>query len=90
MSEYERAYEWYCVGCQRLMQEPVGREQFLALWREYEAFAAQLMAAEASGTVQSIDPMLRERMRLRAKQDPFLRAILIGIVETGSVSEITG
>ncbi|MCS6775434.1 MAG: hypothetical protein RMJ43_04500 [Chloroherpetonaceae bacterium] len=90
MSEPERAYEWYCIGCQRLAQEPVNREQFLALWREYEAFAEQLKAAEASGTVQDIDPVQRERMRLRAKHDPFLRAILVGMVETGSVSEITG
>jgi hypothetical protein len=63
-------------------QNPVSVEEFSALWREFEAHAAELQTAEAEKSLLSLDGEHRHAMQRRFQKDAFVRALLIGMAET--------
>jgi hypothetical protein len=78
MVELDREFGWYLTGCDRLGQEPVDRAEFETRWQEFEAHAERLKQAEARGKLsQEIDG--RTQMQQRVKDDPFVKAILVGM-----------
>jgi hypothetical protein len=77
----EREYRWYLTGCNRLGQSPLSEAEFAARWQEYEDYAEQLKAAEAEGTEAQMDAAHRAEMQRRFKEDPFVKATLIGMSE---------
>lgn len=83
MAEYEREYQQYLIGCNRLAQIPVSKEEFLTRWQEFEQYAERLKAAEETNTVAEVDASLRTAMQARVKDDPFVQAVLVGMAEEG-------
>lgn len=83
MAEYEREYQWYLTGCNRLEQIPVSKEEFLTRWQEFEQYAERLKAAEESNAVAEVDAAQRAEMQARVKDDPFVQAIMVGMAEVG-------
>jgi hypothetical protein len=81
MAEYEREYQWYLTGCNRLDQIPVSKEEFLTRWQEFEHYAEQLKAADEANTVGEVDAAQRAEMQARVQDDPFVQAILVGMAE---------
>ena len=79
----EKEYHWYVIGCDRLGQAPVAQKEFASRWQEFEAHAEQLKAADANGTLLKLDAADRAEMEARMKNDPFVRAILVGMAEEG-------
>ncbi len=79
----EKEYHWYVLGCDRLGQAPVSQKEFAGRWQEFEAHAEQLRAADANGTLLKLDAASRAEMEARMKDDPFVRAILVGMAEEG-------
>ncbi len=77
----EREYRWYVTGCDRLGQTPLSEAEFAARWQEFEDHAERLKAAEASGTPPDVDARIREEMQRRIKDDPFVKAVLVGMAE---------
>lgn len=84
----EREYRWYRIGCDRLGQEPMNEAAFAARWQEFEDHAEQLKAAEESGTAPAIDAGVRAEMQRRMQEDPFVKAVLIGMSEEGFGGEL--
>ncbi|HZO91209.1 MAG TPA: hypothetical protein VFB38_22990 [Chthonomonadaceae bacterium] len=84
MAGREREYGWYRVGCDRLGQTPLSEAEFEARWQEFEDHAERLKAAEASGVPPDVDAAVRAEMQRRIKNDPFVRAILVGMAEETS------
>lgn len=79
----EKEYHWYVLGCDRLGQSPVTPEEFAIRWQEFESHAEQLKTAEANGTLLKLDTANRAEMEARMKDDPFVRALLVGMAEEG-------
>lgn len=83
MTGLEREYGWYVVGCDRLGQTALGQAEFAARWLELQAHAESLKAADASGTLGDLDARARADMESRVKDDPFVKAVLVGMAEAG-------
>jgi len=81
MVSREREYHWYLTGCDRLGQTPIGEAEFAARWQEFEDHAERLKAAEAEGKFDGIEADMRAVMQQRVKDDPFVKAILVGMAE---------
>jgi hypothetical protein len=84
MTEPEREYRWYRVGCERLGQAPLSEAEFAARWQEFADHAEKLKAAEASGQPPAVDATVRQEMQRRVRDDPFVKAVLVGMAETES------
>ena len=81
MAGREQEYRWYQIGCERLGQVPVDESAFSLRWQELEDHAECLKAAEANKTLQDLDPVMRADMEERTKDDPFVKAILVGMAD---------
>ena len=79
----EKEYHWYVLGCDRLGQAAVSPKEFAGRWQEFEAHAEQLKTADASGALLTLDATKRADMEARMKDDPFVRALLVGMAEEG-------
>jgi hypothetical protein len=84
MANREREYRWYRTGCDRLGQTPLDEAEFAARWQEFEDHAEKLKAAERAGAAPDIAAGVRAEMQRRMKDDPFVRAVLIGMAEEDS------
>ncbi len=84
MAHREREYRWYRIGSERLGQPPLDEAEFEARWQEFEDHAERLKAAEASGSAPDVEAAIRAEMQRRIKDDPFVRAILVGMAEEDS------
>ena len=84
MADREREYRWYRIGCDRLGQEPLAPAAFAAQWQEFEDHAEKLKAAEATGAPPEIDAGARAAMQRRIQDDPFVKAVLVGMAEAES------
>jgi hypothetical protein len=84
MAHREREYRWYRLGCERLGHPPLDEATFAARWQEFEDHAERLRAAEASGSPPDVDAAVRSEMQRRIKDDPFVRAVLVGMAEENS------
>jgi hypothetical protein len=84
MADREREYRLYKIGCERLGQTPLSETEFAARWQEFEDHAERLKAAEQTGTPPDVDAALRAEMQQRIKDDPFVRAVLVGMAEAES------
>jgi hypothetical protein len=84
MAQREREYRWYRLGCERLGQTPLDEAAFEGRWQEFEDHAERLKAAEASKTAPDMDAAVRAEMQRRVQDDPFVRAILVGMAEENS------
>lgn len=80
----EREYGWYLVGAERLGHTPIGPEEFATRWQEFEDHAEKLKAAEAEGKEPDIEATARQEMQRRIKDDPFVKAVLVGMAEANS------
>ena len=81
---FEREYRWYTTGCTRLGHEPaeiLSESEFVARWQEWETHAERLKAAETDGKLGELDVAERADRERRLKDDPFVRAVLIGMAE---------
>ncbi len=78
---YEQEYRQYRTGCSRLGHVPLDEAAFVVRWQEFEAHAERLKVAEESGQPPDVDATLRLDMQQRVDNDPFIRAVLIGIAE---------
>lgn len=81
---FEREYRWYRTGCERLGSEPaeiLSEVEFVARWQEWEAHAERLKAAEADGKLAELDATERAEKGRRIQDDPFVRAVLVGMSE---------
>jgi len=78
---YEQEYRQYTTGCSRLGHVPIDEAAFAVRWQEFEAHAELLKAAEESGQPPDVDAALRVEMQQRVDNDPFVRAVLIGMAE---------
>ncbi len=78
----DREYGWYLAGCRAYGYTPIPREEFAESWREFEAHAERLRAAEAASAEPDIAPEERVRMSARVSNDPFVKAILVGMAES--------
>ena len=83
MSDRSREYRLYRIGCDRLGQSPMGESEFEARWADFESYAETLKAAELAGAPPDVDAAMRAEMQQRVKDDPFVRALLIGMAEEG-------
>ena len=83
MADRTREYQQYLVGCDRLGHEPVDAETFATRWQEFEDHAESLRAAERKGVDPEIAPEVRTEMQERIKDDPFVKAVLVGMSEAG-------
>ena len=81
MAGREQEYRWYQVGCDRLGQTPLDEAAFGTRWQELEDHAERLKAAESGKTLSDIDPQTRADMERRVKDDPFVKAVLVGMAE---------
>ena len=77
----EKEYGWYQTGCARLDIPPAPLWEFSARWQEFEDHAEKLRAVELSDKPPDIDAVIRAEMQCRVKDDPFVRAVLIGMAE---------
>jgi hypothetical protein len=84
MASYEREYRWYLIGCNRLGQQPVSQTEFSAEWLEYETIAERLKQADAQGTL-ALESDARRHVKERGKDNPFIKAILVGMAEEQAV-----
>ncbi|HLK56007.1 MAG TPA: hypothetical protein VKU00_05570 [Chthonomonadaceae bacterium] len=82
--ELTRTYVWYRTGCERLGQTPLSEAEFAARWQEFEDHAERLKEAEAEGSVAEMDPAARAEMQRRISDDPFVKAVLVGMAEEQS------
>ena len=80
----EQEYRRYRIGCERLGYTPISAEEFAARWQEFEDHAERLRAAEKGGSLTDVDAAVRAEMQKRIKDDPFVRAILVGMAEEDS------
>jgi hypothetical protein len=87
MAERTREYSWYRTGCARLGQEPLEEAAFAVRWQELEDHAEKLKTAEKSGSPPEIDPSVRAEMQRRIKEDPFVKAVLVGMAEDPDAGE---
>jgi hypothetical protein len=83
MADRDREYRWYRVGCERLGQPPLEETEFARRWQEFEDHAERLKAAEAAGVAPDVDTTVRAEMQRRVKEDPFVKAVLVGMAEDG-------
>ena len=81
MSSREQEYRWYRVGCERLGQSPLDKADFEARWQELEDHAERLKVADADKTFSALDPQTRADVERRVKDDPFIKAVLVGMGE---------
>ena len=79
-----REYGWYRTGCERLGQTPLSEVEFAARWQEFEDYAERLKTAETEGAVDEMDAAARGEMQRRIKDDPFVKAVLVGMAEEQS------
>ena len=84
MADLTREYGWYRTGCERLGQTPMTEADFTVRWQEFEAHAERLKAAEVEGSVAEIDAAMRAEMQRRIQDDPFVKAVLVGMAEEQS------
>lgn len=78
-------YEWYLIGVRQMGLEPLDEAAFAARWREFQEHAERLKEAEAGGQIEDLPPAQRTEMQQRVKNDPFVRAVLLGMAaEQGS------
>ncbi|HZT43730.1 MAG TPA: hypothetical protein VFA07_16305 [Chthonomonadaceae bacterium] len=84
MADLTREYGWYRTGCERLGQMPLAEAEFAARWQELEDHAERLKAAEAEGSVAEMDAATRAEMQRRIQDDPFVKAVLVGMAEEQS------
>lgn len=84
MAAREREYRWYLIGCERFGYSPMREEEFTVRWQEFEDHAERLKSAEASGTAPDVDTAVRIEMQRRIKEDPFVKAVLVGMAEEQS------
>ncbi len=75
----EREYQWYLIGTNRLGHDPLPYEQFETRWQQFEEHAEQLKTAEADQTLTELDAVKRAEMQTAYKNDPFVRAVLVGM-----------
>ncbi len=83
MAGLEQEYGWYVVGCDRLGQTALSQPEFAARWQELEDHAERLKAADAGRTLTEMDARARGDMESRVKDDPFVKAVLVGMAEAG-------
>jgi hypothetical protein len=81
MPSREQEYRWYRTGCERLGQAPFDEATFETRWKELEDHAERLKAAAAGNTLSALDPQDRADMERRVKDDPFVKAVLVGMAE---------
>ncbi len=81
MTGLEQEYHWYVIGCDRLGQTALGQAEFAARWQELEDHAERLKAADAGRTLADLDAQARADMESRVKDDPFVKAVLVGMAE---------
>lgn len=77
----EREYRWYLVGCDRLGQTPISEAEFSERWQAFEDHAETLKSADKRGTLLDVDVQARSDMQQRIKEDPFVKAVLVGMAE---------
>lgn len=82
MTDRQQEYRWYRIGCERLGQEPLAEADFATRWQEFEDHAERLKAAEQSGVAPDVSPAVRAEMQKRIKDDPFVKAVLVGMAES--------
>ena len=83
MAGREQEYSWYVIGCDRLGQAALGEAEFAARWQELEDHAERLKAADLNKTLPDLDARARADMEARVKDDPFVKAVLVGMAEAG-------
>ena len=79
MYDRERTYRWYLTGCDRLAQPALSEDEFNSRWQEFEAHAELLKAADDAGEAPAVEPARRAEMARRVSEDPFVKAILVGM-----------
>ena len=79
MVSREQEYSWYRIGCERLGQPPLDETVFALRWQELEDHAERLKAADADKTLLDLDLQMRAEMEERTKDDPFVKAVLVGM-----------
>jgi hypothetical protein len=84
MPGHEREYRWYRTGCDRLGQIPLSEPEFEARWQEFENHAELLKRADQEHSLSSIETGVRTQMQNRIKDDPFVKAVLVGMAEEES------
>ncbi len=78
---YPQEYRWYKIGCSRFGFAELSEADFIARWREFEDQAEALKAAEATGKFEGLDKAKRAEMQARIQDDPFVKAVLVGMAE---------
>jgi hypothetical protein len=81
MAEYEREFRWYLIGCDRLGHTPLDAAEFTARWLELESHAERLKQADKEKTLSELEVGKRAEMQRRIKDDPFVKAVLVGMAE---------
>ncbi len=59
-------------------------EDFAERWQEFEDFAERLKSAEAGESLHTLDSVQRANMQKRVNDDPYVRAVLVGMAESNS------
>jgi 2-polyprenyl-6-methoxyphenol hydroxylase-like FAD-dependent oxidoreductase len=86
MAGHEREYRWYLTGCDRLGHTPLPEAEFAARWQEFENHAERLKQADKERTLENLEADLRAQMQRRIQDDPFVKAVLVGMAEAEPVS----
>ncbi len=81
MAGREREYLWYLTGCERLGQKPLDEAEFDVRWQEFEDHAERLKTAQSEGKMGEVEASLRTAMQRRVQEDPFVKAVLVGMAE---------
>ena len=84
---YPQEYRWYKIGCDRFGYEEMSEADFVVRWSEFEAHAEALKAADATQNFESLDTEKRAEMQARMKEDPFVKAVLVGMAEENQSKE---
>jgi hypothetical protein len=83
MADRSHEYGLYRTGCDRLGQPAVSESEFETRWADFEAYAERLKAADVAGTLPDVEAVDRAEMQRRVRDDPFVRALLVGMAENG-------
>lgn len=82
MTTLHQEYQWYLTGCERLNYEVLPYEAFSERWQEFEDFAERLKSADEEKTLHDLDSLQRSNMQKRVNNDPYVRAVLVGMAES--------
>ena len=77
--QYDREYQWYLIGTNRLGHNTLPYPEFAEKWQDFESHAEQLKAADADANFADVDAAKRAEMQAAMKNDPFVRAVLVGM-----------